>query len=188
MITEIFSHHSRAIPSRNVPSGWLKRRSRGPLYHRQSSASLDRAVNARHRSRPRSRRAVRARTAEASNHQPQDRQGARSHDPAWPARYCRSGRRMTGIGTPRRFTAVPNFRSDRSEADMARASRTCRSDDGHPRRQYWRLGFSQRNRGRAATPKRGSASNYGPRFQPPRFTGRRPRRARKGWQSPARQS
>jgi len=35
--------------------------------------------------------------------------------------------------TPRRFAAAPNFRSDRSEADMPRASGACRSDENDPK-------------------------------------------------------
>jgi len=42
---------------------------------------------------------------------------------------ARIASRMTANGTPRRFAAVPNFGSDRSEADMPRASGACRSDE-----------------------------------------------------------
>jgi hypothetical protein len=38
----------------------------------------------------------------------------------------------SGSGTSRRFAAVPNFGSNRGEADMQRASRTCRSNENDP--------------------------------------------------------
>jgi hypothetical protein len=40
--------------------------------------------------------------------------------------------RSVAIGTWRRFAAVPNFGSNRGEADMQRASRTCRSNENDP--------------------------------------------------------
>jgi hypothetical protein len=49
---------------------------------------------------------------------------------------ARIASRMTANGTPRRFAAVPNFGSDRSEADMPRASGACRSDENDPTRTW----------------------------------------------------